>query len=62
MSILIIGEPAKAGYRAITGGPLDLAAEAATLPDAVQALQAKISDRLGQGAVPIEQSLPAASP
>jgi hypothetical protein len=45
------------GYRAITGGPLDLVAEAATLADAVAALRAKIDERLRGGAVLIAQTV-----
>jgi hypothetical protein len=62
MAISILIEPAANGYRAITGGPLDLVVEAATLSDAVAALQAKIADRLRGGAVLIEQTVAPASP
>src|SRR6202043_3798192 len=62
MAISILVEPAANGYRAITGGPLDLVAEATTLSDAVAALQAKIADRLRGGAVLIEQTVAPSSP
>jgi hypothetical protein len=62
MSISILVEPAGSGFRATTGGPLDLVAEAATLPDAVAALRAKIADRVRNGAVLIEQSVAPPSP
>lgn len=57
MSISILVEPRNPGYRAKTGGPLDLVADAATVPDAVAAVRAQIADRLGRGAVLIEQSI-----
>ncbi len=55
MSISILVEPAANGFRASTGGPLDLVAEAATAADAVAALRAKIADRLRGGVVLVEQ-------
>jgi hypothetical protein len=57
MSIPILVEPAANGFRAVAGGPLDLAAEAADAAGAVAALRAKIADRLAGGAVLIEQSV-----
>jgi hypothetical protein len=59
MSIPILVEPAANGYRAETGSPLDLSAEADTAAAAVAALRAKIGDRLRAGAVLIEQPVPA---
>ena len=58
MSIPILVEPAANGFRAIAGGPFDLAAEAADAGAAVAALRAKIADRLAGGAVLIEQAVP----
>ena len=62
MPISILVEPAANGYRAITGGPLDLAAEGATPADAVAALNAKIANRMRGGAVLIEQSVAPSPP
>lgn len=62
MSISILVERAAGGYRATTGGPLDLVAEGETASDAVTALRAKISDRIQGGAVLIEQPVAPASP
>ena len=59
MSIPILVEPTANGYRADTGSPLDLFAEADTAAGAVAALRAKIADRLRAGAVLIEQPVPA---
>jgi hypothetical protein len=62
MSISILVEPAENGYRAITGGPLDLVAEAPTISDAVTALRAKIAKRVRDGAILIEQTTAPSSP
>ena len=62
MSISILVEPATNGYRAITGGPLDLVAEAATASAAVAAVQAKIAARLQSGARIVELPVPPKSP
>jgi|SRR5947209_16551808 len=62
MSIAILVEPAANGYRAVTGAPLDLVAEAATLADAVAALNAQIAERLRGGAILIEQTVAPSPP
>ena len=49
MSISILVEPSKSGFRATTGGPLDLTAEALSAAEALKVLQAKIACRLEQG-------------
>lgn len=62
MSISILVEPAENGYRAITGGPLDLVAEGPTISDAVSTLRAKIARRVQDGAILIEQTVAPSSP
>ena len=57
MSISILVEPAADGFRAAAGGPLDLSADADSAAGAVAALRAKIADRLGGGAISIEQAV-----
>ncbi len=39
-------EPSEVGFRATTGGPLELSAEAASAAEAVYALNEKIANRL----------------
>ena len=51
MTISILVEPSQVGFRATTGGPLDLSAEAASVAEAVNALQEKIANRLERGAI-----------
>ena len=58
MNTAILVEPVGAGFRAASGGPLDLSAEAKTAAAAVAALRAKIADRLRGGAFVLEHSLP----
>jgi hypothetical protein len=57
MSIPILVEPSPAGFSATTGGPLDLSAEAASAAEAIHALQEKITRRLENGAILIEQPI-----
>ena len=57
MSISILVEPNASGFRAASGGPFDLFAEADTAAGAVAALRERITDRLRGGAVLIEQSV-----
>jgi hypothetical protein len=54
MTISILVEPSQVGFRATTGGPLELAAEASSAAEAVNALQEMIAGRLGRGAVLID--------
>jgi len=54
MTISILVEPSQVGFRATTGGPLDLSAEAASAAEAVNALQEKIANRLERGAILID--------
>ena len=51
MTIPILVEPSQVGFRATTGGPLDLSAEAASAAEAINALQAMIASRLERGAI-----------
>lgn len=51
MTISILVEPSQVGFRAITGGPLDLSAEAASAAEALAALRAKIDSRFQHGAI-----------
>ncbi len=60
MGIPILVEPVANGYRATTGGPLDLMAEASSTAQAVTDLRAKIARRLSAGAMLIEQPIPPA--
>jgi hypothetical protein len=55
MTISILVEPSQVGFRATTGGPLELSAEAASAAEAVNALQEMITGRLERGAVLIDQ-------
>ena len=55
MTISILVEPSEVGFRATTGGPLELSAEAASAAEAVNALQEKIASRLERGAILIDQ-------
>jgi hypothetical protein len=55
MRISILAEPSQVGFRATTGGPLELSAEAASAADAVNLLQEMIAARLERGAVLIDQ-------
>ena len=57
MSISILVEPSPGGYRAISGSPLDLTAEAESAAAAVAALRQKIGERLQNGAMIIEQTV-----
>lgn len=59
MTISILVEPSPAGFRAITGGPLDLSAEAMSAAEALAALQAQIDSRLRHGAILVHHSVPA---
>lgn len=59
MTISILVEPSPIGFRATTGGPLDLSAEAASAAEALTALQAKIDSRFGHGAVLVQHAVPA---
>lgn len=61
MSISILVEPAAGGFRAATGAPLNLSAEAESADAAVAAVRAKIGERLRGGAVLVEHPVPFAS-
>jgi len=54
MTISILVEPSQVGFRATTGGPLELSAEAASAAEAVSALQGMIAGRLERGAILID--------
>jgi hypothetical protein len=54
MTISILVEPSQVGFRAKTGGPLELSAEAASAAEAVSALQDMIAVRLERGAILID--------
>jgi len=62
MTISILVEPSEAGFRATTGGPLELSAEAASAAEAVNALQEKIAGRLERGAILIDHPVQPARP
>jgi len=59
MTIPILVEPSPAGFRAITGGPLDLSAEAASAAEALTALESQIDSRLAHGAILVQHPVPA---
>lgn len=59
MTISILVEPIQVGFRATTGGPLELSAEAASVGAAVKALEEKIENRLERGAILIDHPIPA---
>jgi hypothetical protein len=50
-------EPSQVGFRATTGGPLELSAEAASAAEAVNALQEMIAGRLERGAILIDHAV-----
>jgi hypothetical protein len=50
MEIPVLVEPSPAGFRAVTGGPLDLSAEGPTADAALAARRSLIADRLRSGA------------
>ncbi len=54
MSISILVEPSQSGFRAATGAPLDLSAEAPSAAEAVNAVNEKIARRLRDGAMLVE--------
>jgi hypothetical protein len=58
MPISILVEPSQVGFRALTGGPLDLSAEAASAAEALTALHAKIDDRFEHGAILVDRPTP----
>lgn len=62
MSISILVEPSQTGFRATTGAPLDLLAEASSAAGAINALSEKISHRLQNGAILVEHPSPAPHP
>jgi hypothetical protein len=59
MSISILVEPSQVGFRATTGSPLNLSAEAGSAAEALTALQAKIDSRFERGAILVERPAPA---
>ncbi len=54
MTIPILVEPSQIGFRATTGGPLELSAEAASAAEAFNALDEKLASRLERGAILID--------
>jgi hypothetical protein len=62
MTISILVEPSVVGFRATTGGPLDLSAEAVSAAEAVRALHEKIASRLERGAFLIDHPVPPPGP
>ncbi len=62
MTISILVEPIQVGFRATTGGPLELSAEAASAAAAVKALHEKIASRLERGGILIEHCVSAPRP
>ena len=59
MTISILVEPDQLGFRATTGGPLNLSAEAASAAEALTALQAQIDSRFERGAILVHHPVPA---
>ena len=57
MTISILVEPTHVGFRAATGWPLELSAEAASASEAVNALQEVIVGRLEGGAILIDHPI-----
>ena len=62
MTISILVEPSEVGFRATTGGPLDLSAEAASAAEAVTALRAKIDSRFEHVAILVDHAAPTPQP
>ncbi len=62
MSIPILVEPTATGFRAETGGPLNLSADGPSSEFAVSALHAKILAKLQNGATIIHLPVPPPSP
>jgi len=58
MTISILVEPSQGGFRAVTGGPLDLSAEAASAAEALMALQLQIDNRFAHGAILVDRPVP----
>jgi hypothetical protein len=58
MTIPILVEPAATGYRAETGGPLNLSAVGTSSGEAVASLQELIATRLSNGATIIDLPVP----
>ena len=59
MTISILVETSKLGFRAMTGGPLDLSAEAASAAEALTALEGQIDSRLKHAPIIVRHSIPA---
>lgn len=62
MSISILVEPTATGFRAATGGPLNLSADGPSSAIAISALQGMIASRLQNGATIIQLPVPPPSP
>jgi hypothetical protein len=62
MTISILVEPSPGGFRATTGGPLELSADAESAAEAVNALRAKIASRIERGAILIDHPINASPP
>ncbi|MBL8867745.1 MAG: hypothetical protein KF873_07695 [Gemmataceae bacterium] len=62
MTIPILVEPAAAGFRAETGGPLNLSAVGPSSGEAVASLQELIAARLSNGATIIDLPMPQKPP
>lgn len=58
MTIPILVEPIPTGFRASTGGPLDLYAEAPSIAEAFTAIQSQIDCRFEKGAVLVPHWIP----
>jgi hypothetical protein len=59
MTISILVEPSQSGFRATTGGPLDLSAEAGSAAEALAALRAQVDSRFERGAILVLHPVPA---
>ena len=50
MDVSVLIEPTAVGFRASTGSPLDVSAEATTEPDALAAVRSRVAAKLASGA------------
>jgi hypothetical protein len=62
MTIPILIEPHGSGFRARTGGPFDITADAPSADDAVAAVRRQLDDRVRAGAVVVPVPLPVPIP
>ncbi len=58
MKIPIFVEPSPAGFRAMTGAPLDISAEGPSPAEAISSLEAQIARRIERGGFFVERPFP----